>query len=26
VYALKPLSMAVLVNDRRHENVDEDAD
>jgi glycogen operon protein len=26
VYALKPLSMAVLVNDRQHENVDEDAD
>jgi hypothetical protein len=25
VYALKPLSMAVLVNDRQHENVDEDA-
>jgi isoamylase len=25
VYALKPLCMAVLVNDRQHENVDEDA-
>ncbi|MFL6031883.1 MAG: glycogen debranching enzyme GlgX, partial [Rubrobacteraceae bacterium] len=25
VYALKPLCMAVLVNDRQHEKVDEDA-